>query len=194
MWRQMSANFHSFEPENRLQIFIQNPEVVRNKSPLCYHLYAHLSAWVGVSGYKQRQCTSVALHEFMLPSSRYQNFYRDLLNLFNGVRTDQTQPITKKSTSFEINLYGFIIICRQLNPIEQRAVSPKKGMFLTFKRDPSDFYIGDKSSHHALKDASQDTVKPSEAKLKALKGELGKDPDDIDIQTVKTLKSDDNIV
>lgn len=198
MWQQAVTNFTSFGPTQNLQFFAQNPEVVKNKSPICYHLYSHLSAWVGVSGNVKKGCNTVALHDYMIPSSRYQNFLRDLINLFNGLLPKGAPPITKETNNFSVNLYGYIVVGRQLNNNEKRQIYPKKALYLTFHRDVKDFYIGDKSRHNTLmlasskKDnnnsgqASSDSQSSREGFLRAKK-ELNKSPDDIDIPTAKRL-------
>lgn len=202
MWYQMVSNFQNFGPEKSLQFFSQNPEVVKNKSPICYHLFSHLSAWVGVSGYEKKSCSTVALHDYMIPSSRYQNFLRDLINLFNALQPEGAQPITKDSKNFSVNFYGYFVTGRQLNPNEKRRIHPKKGLFLTFSRDVDDFYIGDNSRHNTLRLASDansskngknESDKSNREGFLRAKAELNKSPDDIDIPSAKILNQSGGI-
>lgn len=215
MWDQVVKRYLA-EPKDKASFinnFIQNPEVVKNIAPLTYHLFSHLSSWVGVTGYNKKSCTTPQLHDYMLKSSRYQNFVRSLITVFNSVQEVGDKPINIDTKSFTVDFYGYIVEGRTLTKSEMREINNKKGFYLTFSRNTEDKYIGDHSRHHQLKGetASQDggkapaaqtkrnTLEESKARMakagneefKKLREELGKNPNDPDIPKAQILTRED---
>ncbi|WP_286241183.1 hypothetical protein [Neptuniibacter halophilus] len=207
MWSQAVARYHAQQSEKAAALppivnFIQNPEVVKNPTPLTYQLYSHISAWVGVSGHDKKACSVSDLHFYMLRTSRYQNFLRSLIKVLNSVQDPDKPQITNDTAHFKVNLYGYFI--EGTSQIEQRG---RKGFYLTFSRDTKDKFIGDRSRHNQLKalanaqeivDSQKQTEPDSSpvegeymagpAQLAKLREELNKDPDDPSIAKAKIMK------
>ena len=199
IWDQVVNRYQKSNQQPFINNFIQNPEVVRNKAPLSYHLYSHLSAWVGVKGNDRKSCNTSQLHEYMLKSSRYQNFVRSLVSLFQGLQPDGAKKITIDTKSFQVNFYGYIIEGRSLTESElQKMDKRKKGFHLTFYRDVEDKYIGDRSHYNKLiaasnnvnEEADNSSDSSSHERFTKLRDELGKSPDDIDIPPQKVIQMD----
>jgi hypothetical protein len=181
MWNQVVERYKQGDSNIHINYFIQNPEVVKNKAPLACHLYSHLCSWVGVSGNVIRKCDSSDLFEYMLKTSKHQNFMRSLLRIFNQLENEHHQEITVDSANFEVNFYGFIITAKAFGEEEREKKDYKKGFNFTFKRDKKDPYIGDGSKHNRLK---------KQTYIRSIEKELGKNPHDIDIPPAKELTTD----
>lgn len=212
MWEQVVNSYFNSEKPEFINYYIQNPEVVKNQAPLAYHLFSHLSSWVGVKGYSKKECTTSDLYRFMLKTSKYQNYVRALIGLFKGLQPSDEEPITINTPKFKLNFYGYYIEGRALTVEEQRADLGRKGFHLKFYRDVKDKYIGDQSKHNKLireqqaQDAKhiEDTLAKSveltesdkaRTQLHIISDELGKSPDSLDIPKAKVLsgKGDGNI-
>lgn len=208
MWDQVVARYRQADKTQYVNYFVQNPAVVKNQAPLAYHLFSHLSSWVGVVGNQKKRCSTSNLYQYMLKTSKYQNFVRSLIGLFKGLQKEDEKPITINTKSFKVNFYGYWIEGRALTKEEQKKDSNRKGFFLTFYRDKEDPYIGDKSRHHQLRAktskendnesgdgylaANNKPANKNRVLFKELCEELGKDPDDSDISTASVITVDED--
>lgn len=187
-WFKVRAWFERLSPEDfkKITVYLQNPDVARHHhASVTQQLNAHLQSWVPTTGTSKKTCTTVSLHQHMLPHSTYGNFLRDLTRLLNSLVEDGTE-ITPDTEDSKVLFFGYWIETRPLNSAEKKKIKPRRsGYHLTFYRDVNDKYVGDNSVAHRLNKleriAEQEDAEKAAQEYLAAKKELGKDIHDIDI-------------
>jgi hypothetical protein len=128
----------------------------------------------------------------MLPSSRYQNFLRSLLAVFNNTKKDSEPKITNNTEYFSVNVFGYIVEGRRFTNEELRRYYPRKGFNFTFYRDVNDKYIGNGSRHNKLSSESSRNHDTKADGDNLERTELGCSADSQDIPHIKVIVDGDD--